>query len=426
MVLAALRTVVIPKIRTAAHPTRVAPALLAFRALDRHRLAYGGGPGKAFGAAPAAVSVERVSKGFRLPHQRTRRSRSGPCTRSRGTATRSLQALEDVSFEVKRRRVLRHRRPQRQRQEHAAQVPGRDLRRSTPATIDVSGRLSPFIELGVGFNPDLTARDNVVINAIMLGLTRRRGARALRRDHRVRRARGVRRPEAEELLVRDERAARRSRWRSRSTPTCCSSTRCWRWATRRSSRSASTSSSACKREGRTILFVTHDMSAVERFCDRAMLLERGRMVGDRPSRRGRRACTASSTSGSTAAAAEAARRATRTGPVSRALVRGRARRARPADAARGGSCRACFEVEFRERRSRIRCSRSRSATTCGTRSSSPPAPCTASSGRFEAGERATVRFAFENWLAPSRYTLTPVGRPRAAPLLSGRGGRWPP
>ncbi len=33
-----------------------------------------------------------------------------------------------------------------------------------------------------------------------------------------------------------------------------------------------------KREGRTILFVTHDMSAVERFCDRAMLLERGEVV----------------------------------------------------------------------------------------------------------------------------------------------------
>src|SRR5205085_148757 len=37
-------------------------------------------------------------------------------------------------------------------------------------TIRVGGRLSPFIELGVGFNPDLTARDNVVINAVMMGL----------------------------------------------------------------------------------------------------------------------------------------------------------------------------------------------------------------------------------------------------------------
>ncbi len=36
----------------------------------------------------------------------------------------------------------------------------------------MQGRLSPFIELGVGFNPDLAARDNVVINAVMMGLSR--------------------------------------------------------------------------------------------------------------------------------------------------------------------------------------------------------------------------------------------------------------
>ena len=37
----------------------------------------------------------------------------------------------------------------------------------------VDGRLSPFIELGVGFNPELTARDNVRINGTLLGLGKR-------------------------------------------------------------------------------------------------------------------------------------------------------------------------------------------------------------------------------------------------------------
>ena len=40
-------------------------------------------------------------------------------------------------------------------------------------TLEVNGRLAPFIELGVGFNPELTARDNAIINGIMLGLTRK-------------------------------------------------------------------------------------------------------------------------------------------------------------------------------------------------------------------------------------------------------------
>lgn len=39
-------------------------------------------------------------------------------------------------------------------------------------TVHVEGRLSPFIELGVGFNPELTARDNIVINGTLLGMGR--------------------------------------------------------------------------------------------------------------------------------------------------------------------------------------------------------------------------------------------------------------
>ena len=74
--------------------------------------------------------------------------------------------------------------------------------------IEIAGALSPFIELGVGFNPDLTARDNVLINADHARASPRKEARrALRRDHRVRRARGVHRPQAQELLVGHGRAA---------------------------------------------------------------------------------------------------------------------------------------------------------------------------------------------------------------------------
>ena len=48
-------------------------------------------------------------------------------------------------------------------------------RASTGATGDIwcRGRLSTFIELGVGFNMDLAARDNVVMNGIMMGLSPR-------------------------------------------------------------------------------------------------------------------------------------------------------------------------------------------------------------------------------------------------------------
>ena len=45
--------------------------------------------------------------------------------------------------------------------------------RADAGTIRMAGRLAPFIELGVGFNPELTARENVALNGVMFGLGRR-------------------------------------------------------------------------------------------------------------------------------------------------------------------------------------------------------------------------------------------------------------
>src|SRR5207237_2672390 len=44
-------------------------------------------------------------------------------------------------------------------------------------SIYVNGRMSTFIELGVGFNPGLPARDNALLNATMLGLSPREARR---------------------------------------------------------------------------------------------------------------------------------------------------------------------------------------------------------------------------------------------------------
>ena len=67
--------------------------------------------------------------------------------------------------------------------------------------IRLAGRLVPFIELGVGFNYEMTALDNVVINGVMMGLSPREARRRFDEVHRLRRARGLRRPQAQELLV---------------------------------------------------------------------------------------------------------------------------------------------------------------------------------------------------------------------------------
>jgi ABC-type polysaccharide/polyol phosphate transport system ATPase subunit len=45
--------------------------------------------------------------------------------------------------------------------------------RPTSGKLTVDGRVAALIELGAGFHPDLTGRENIVINGLMLGLTRR-------------------------------------------------------------------------------------------------------------------------------------------------------------------------------------------------------------------------------------------------------------
>ena len=173
------------------------------------------------------------------------------------------------------------------------------------ATICVDGRMSTFIELGVGFNPDLAARDNVILNAIMLGLTPREARGALR-------ARSSSSPscsEFEDLKLKNYSSGMHVRLAFSvmiqvdadillidevlAVGDAAFQQKCFDEFNR------------LRDEGRTILLVTHDMGAVARFCDRAMLLERGEVVAIGDPERRRRRSTSSSTSAASGAAADA-------------------------------------------------------------------------------------------------------------------------
>ena len=137
--------------------------------------------------------------------------------------------------------------------------------------------MSTFIELGVGFNPDLAAYDNVALNGIMLGLSPREARARYERviefaeleefqdlklknyssGMHVRLAFSVAIQVDAEILLIDEVLA---------VGDAAFQQKCFDVFNR------------MREEGRTIIFVTHDMSAVTRFCHRAMLLERGEIV----------------------------------------------------------------------------------------------------------------------------------------------------
>ena len=107
---------------------------------------------------PVVLSVQHVAKSFRLPTEQA-------------TGFTEQKVLRDISFEVK--------------QGDFFGIVGRNgSGKSTllkiisgiyvpdKGTVTVNGKLVSFIELGVGFNPELTGRENVYLNGALLGFTR--------------------------------------------------------------------------------------------------------------------------------------------------------------------------------------------------------------------------------------------------------------
>jgi ABC-2 type transport system ATP-binding protein len=119
--------------------------------------------------APLAIRVEALSKTFRIPQDRTHTLKERALHPFRRGRFHELHVLKGISFDVHQGEffgiVGRNGSGKSTLLKCLAGIYGTDA-----GTIDVAGQLSPFIELGVGFNPDLPARDNVEINAAMMGL----------------------------------------------------------------------------------------------------------------------------------------------------------------------------------------------------------------------------------------------------------------
>jgi ABC-type polysaccharide/polyol phosphate transport system ATPase subunit len=352
---------------------------------------------------PRAVTAGGLSKAFRLPHQRYSTLKERALHPFRANTYDTLQALADVSFEVGRGEffgiVGRNGSGKSTLLKCLAGIYGVDS-----GEIRIEGRLSPFIELGVGFNPDLTARDNVVLNAIMLGLTRREARR--RFDEIIEFAEledfidmklknyssgmSVRlgfsvaiQVDADVLLVDEVLAVGDAAFQRK----------CFDQFDR------------LRAERRTILFVTHDMNSVERFCDRAMLLDKGRALTlGAPDEVARRYNEVNF--GEFWGSPEAA--ALPPGGDARILKTWCENRSgeKIVVAQQGQTCVACIEVEFL-----VHVDRPLFVLTLRNEARQPVFVAHSAgqleTGSFEAGERATVRFAFENFLAPARYSLTP-------------------
>ncbi len=222
------------------------------------------------------IVVDDVHKRFEIPREKVSTLKERALHPFKRVQTDALHALRGVSFQVRPGEffgiVGRNGSGKSTLLKCLAGIYGVDR-----GGIYVNGRMSTFIELGVGFNPDLPARDNALLNGTMLGLSPREARARLdsviefaelhdfvdlkiknySSGMLVRLAFAVMIHVDADILLIDEVLA---------VGDAAFQQKCFDEFER------------IRAGGATVLFVTHDMSAVRRFCDRALLLERGRPV----------------------------------------------------------------------------------------------------------------------------------------------------
>ncbi len=115
------------------------------------------------------IEVSGVSKSFRLPHERRTTLKEHLLHPFDRTTYEVQRALDDVTFTVEEGEFFGIIGPNGSGKSTLLKILA-GIYRQDRGTVGVRGRLSPFIELGVGFNPELSARDNIRINGTLLGL----------------------------------------------------------------------------------------------------------------------------------------------------------------------------------------------------------------------------------------------------------------
>jgi ABC-2 type transport system ATP-binding protein len=223
-----------------------------------------------------AVSVKNLTKSFRIPLDKNPNLKQKILHGFKGKGYREFVPLKNISFEISHGEFFG--------------IVGRNgsgkstLLKSiagiyTPdsGSVNVNGSLVPFIELGVGFNPELSGRENIYLSGALLGFSRKEidgmydeivdfaelhdfmeeKLRNYSSGMQVRLAFSIAIRARGDILLLDEVLA---------VGDSAFQQKCLSYF------------SKLKREKHTVILVSHSMSSIERYCDRALLLENGEIV----------------------------------------------------------------------------------------------------------------------------------------------------
>lgn len=224
------------------------------------------------------INVDHVSKNFRLPHEKVNSLKAGlvGIFRSKNRDVEVQHALKDISFTIRKGEFFG--------------IVGRNgsgkstllkilagIYQPSVGHVTTEGKLVPFIELGVGFNPELTGRENVYLNGAMLGFTEKQVAdmydtivdfaelrpfmdqklKNYSSGMQVRLAFSMAiRADADILLIDEVLAVGDADFQRK----------CFKYFNQ------------LKSTNKTVVFVSHDMGAVREYCDRAVLINDQELV----------------------------------------------------------------------------------------------------------------------------------------------------
>ncbi|RME31034.1 MAG: ABC transporter ATP-binding protein, partial [Thermoflexia bacterium] len=121
----------------------------------------------------AAVQFDSVSKKFILHHERARsfQELAVGLFRRNNRSREEFWALRDVSFIVEQGETVGVIGPNGAGKSTVLKLVARIIE-PTSGRIEVRGRIGALLELGAGFHPDLTGRENIYLNGSILGLSR--------------------------------------------------------------------------------------------------------------------------------------------------------------------------------------------------------------------------------------------------------------
>ncbi len=224
-----------------------------------------------------AVEVKNVTKSFKIPLEASNGLKQKIINQLRGRkGYRVFTPLNDVSFTIKEGEFFG--------------IVGKNgsgkstllktiagIYNANKGHVTVNGSLVPFIELGVGFNPELTGRENVYLNGALLGFDRKEidgmyddivdfaelgdfmdeRLKNYSSGMQVRLAFSIAIKAQGDILLLDEVLA---------VGDAAFQQKCYRYF------------DDLKDQKKTVILVTHDMSAVSRFCDRAVYIDNGEVA----------------------------------------------------------------------------------------------------------------------------------------------------